>query len=130
MEELKLLVEMVANLPSMALWVIAFFFAYKVSIIGSIYGVIRLAIQRWYEWGVSDKSIPPLEIIRQEIHFEDILNGIAISGDETKVKLIVLLKNIAANNPHYKSQYIHSGTVDWMQTAIENQRKLEAKDKK
>lgn len=44
MEELKVLVGMVAELPSMALWVVAFFFAYKVVVVGSIYGVIRLAI--------------------------------------------------------------------------------------
>ncbi len=35
MEELKLLIEMVADLPQMALWVLVGFFVYKVVIVGS-----------------------------------------------------------------------------------------------
>lgn len=50
MEELKLLIEMVANLPALAVWVLAGYLAYKVAIVGSIYGVIRLAITKLYEW--------------------------------------------------------------------------------
>jgi len=50
MDELKLLVDMVANLPSMALWVIAAFWGYKVVVIGSVYGVIRLAIVKLHDW--------------------------------------------------------------------------------
>lgn len=49
MEELKILVGMVKDLPAMALWIIAGFFAYKVFIVGSIYGVIKLGINRVYD---------------------------------------------------------------------------------
>lgn len=63
MEELKLLVEMVSNLPSMALWVIAFFFAYKVIVVGSIYGVIKFVAQKIYESIVEKrKPLPAQEI--------------------------------------------------------------------
>jgi hypothetical protein len=120
MEELKLLVNMVANLPSMALWVIAFFFAYKVTIIGSIYGVIRLAIQRAYEYGTSPNR-HKMTIERKEIHLEDILNGICISSDDTKHCLIRLLKKVAENNSYHVSAYIHKGTVEWMEEAINSQ---------
>lgn len=41
MDALKLLVEMVKDLPDMAIWVIIAFFVYKTIIVGSIYGVIR-----------------------------------------------------------------------------------------
>lgn len=57
MDELKLLIDMVANLPSMALWVLAGFFAYKVCIIGSIYGVIRLAIIKMHDWLTHPKTV-------------------------------------------------------------------------
>ena len=50
MDELKLLIEMVANLPQMAIWVLVAFWAYKVVVIGSIYGVIRLAIVKLHDW--------------------------------------------------------------------------------
>jgi hypothetical protein len=116
MDELKLLVGMVADLPSMALWVIAFFFAYKVSIIGSIYGVIRLAIQRLYEWGISDAR--KVKIIRQEIHLEDLIHGITISSDDTKHLLIGQLKRVAGKNVGIGSNYIHQCSVDWLREAI------------
>lgn len=41
MEELKMLVEMVSNLPQMAVWVLVGFYVYKVVVVGSIYGVVR-----------------------------------------------------------------------------------------
>ncbi len=44
MDELKMLIEMVANLPSLAVWVLVGYLVYKISVIGSIYGVIRLLI--------------------------------------------------------------------------------------
>lgn len=50
MEELKILLEMVASLPEMALWVVIALFAYKVVVIGSIYGIIRLAILKIHDW--------------------------------------------------------------------------------
>ena len=49
MDELKLLIEMVANLPQTALWVCIGFFAYKVIVIGSIYSVIRFCVQKMYD---------------------------------------------------------------------------------
>lgn len=49
MEELKIIVDMIAGLPQMALWVLAGFWAYKVIIIGSVYGVIRLGINKGYD---------------------------------------------------------------------------------
>ena len=119
MEELKLLVSMVANLPSMALWVIAFFFIYKVSIIGSIYGVIRLAIQRFYDYGISENAITKKEIIRQEIHFEDLINGIVVSGESAKFNFISLLKYFAQNNTLYKGSHIHQSHIDWLKEAID-----------
>jgi hypothetical protein len=50
MEELKLLIGMVKDLPAMALWVLAGFWAYKVIVIGSIYGVIKFVVSKFIEW--------------------------------------------------------------------------------
>lgn len=57
MDELKLLIEMVANLPQMAIWVLVAFWAYKVVVIGSIYGVIRLAIVKLHDWLTTPKKV-------------------------------------------------------------------------
>lgn len=50
MDELKLLIEMVAGLPSLAVWVLVGYLAYKVVVVGSIYGVIRLLIVKLHDW--------------------------------------------------------------------------------
>jgi len=57
MDELKILLEMVANLPQMAIWVIVALFAYKVVVIGSVYGVIRLAIVKAHDWLVKPREM-------------------------------------------------------------------------
>lgn len=56
-EELKVIIEMIAGLPHFALWVIAAFWAYKVIVIGSIYGVIRLAITKFHDFLVKPKDV-------------------------------------------------------------------------
>ena len=50
MDELKLLIDMVANLPTLAVWVLVGYLVYKVAVVGSIYGVIRLAIIKYHDW--------------------------------------------------------------------------------
>lgn len=127
MEELKLLVTMVADLPSMALWVIAFFFAYKTIIIGSIYGVIRLGIVKLHDVLVTRKTII------QEIILEDKLRGICITSDQTLNLLLLQLQRIKGKNtgiyrdePHSGSIFIHERSVDWLREAINDK---EAKDR-
>jgi hypothetical protein len=55
MDELKLLIEMVANLPALAVWVLVGYLAYKVAVVGSIYGVIRLLIVKVHDWATKPK---------------------------------------------------------------------------
>lgn len=57
MEELKLLVQMVADLPQMVLWVIAAYFFYKITVVGSIYGVIRFVAQKIHDVLVHRKTL-------------------------------------------------------------------------
>lgn len=56
MEELKLLISMVNDLPALATWVLVGYLIYKISVIGSIYGVIRLLIVKTHDAIVSRKS--------------------------------------------------------------------------
>jgi len=107
MDELKLLIEMVANLPSMALWVLVGFWAYKVICIGSIYGVIRLAITKAHDWlsNPRSKEIRPL------------LEGLVISGEMEE--LIRQLKRIRNKGFNSNSSYIHGSDVEWLSQAID-----------
>lgn len=73
MEELKLLIEMVSTLPTMAIWVLVGFFAYKVICVGSIYGVIRLGITKLHD-----------VIVARKVEYKEIrpmIDGICIKAE-------------------------------------------------
>lgn len=113
MEELKLLVEMVANLPSMALWVIAFFFAYKVMIVGSIYGVIKFVAEKIHSVLIAKKT--------REIEYKEIrpmLDGMCIKTETDK--LIAQLHRLKGKGVNIETSYIHSQTIDWLREAIDD----------
>ena len=57
MDELKLLIDMVANLPKLAVWVLVGYLVYKVAVVGSIYGVIRLLIIKGHDWATKPKTV-------------------------------------------------------------------------
>jgi hypothetical protein len=108
MEELKLLVDMVANLPQMALWVIAAFFAYKVIVIGSVYGVIRLGIDRLHSWLITPKH--ELQEIRASV------DGVAIGG--ALEPLMVQIRRIVGRGSRV-GVYAHIDDVQWLREAID-----------
>jgi hypothetical protein len=110
LDELKLLVEMVAKLPSMALWVIAFFFAYKVVVVGSIYGVIRLGIERAHSWLTTPKE--------QMVEMRGMLDGVCISL--AVGPLMNQIRRVIGKGITIQSNYIHESSVDWLRQAIDD----------
>lgn len=127
MEELKLLVQMVASLPALAVWVIVAFYIYKISIIGSIYGAIRFSISKLHDWAVTRKTLPT---ITQNIRFEDILYGITLSDEDVKRELIMQIKRVCGKNTKIDSDYIHGCSVEWLREAINDKEQKDAKAKK
>ena len=112
MEELKLLVEMVANLPGMALWVIALFFFYKLFIVGSIYGVIRLGINQLHSWLVTRKA--------REVEYKEIrpmLDGMCIKAETDS--FIAQLHRLRGKGVSCGNSYIHKQSVEWLRQAID-----------
>lgn len=112
MEELKLLIDLVANLPAMALWVLVGFFAYKVVIIGSIYGVIRFVAGRLFDWLQQRKA--------REVEYKEIrpmLEGMCIKAETDR--LIAQLNRLRGKGLNIESDYIHSQSVDWLRDAID-----------
>ncbi len=57
MDELKLLIEMVSNLPTLAVWVLVGYLVYKVAVLGSVYGVLRLVIVKAHDWLTRPKIV-------------------------------------------------------------------------
>lgn len=112
MEELKALIGLVAGLPNAALWVIAALFAYKVVVVGSIYGVIRFSVERLYLWAITP---------REKIHTVNILgkiNDMCITLDGSHDRLLEQLYRLRGKGTTGKTPYIHGCSVDWLTAAI------------
>ena len=112
MEELKLLVQMVASLPALAVWVIVAFYIYKITIIGSIYGVIRFIVSKIHDYGITQKTR------LEQVNLHDKFYGITINQDETLDELIVQISRLKGKATGIKSSYIHKNSVDWLREAI------------
>lgn len=100
MDELKLLIDLVSNLPAMAVWVLVGFYAYKVIVIGSIYGLIRFTILKTHDWLVTPK----------QVDFK--MNGLPIS-EAVSLSLAAQISRIATGG------YIHASDVAKLARAID-----------
>jgi len=114
MEELRMIVEMVAKLPQTALWVLIGFWAYKVMIVGSIYGVIRFVVSKVHDYLVQRKVIPP-EV--KQIEVRVLVDGICIANAVDP--LIAQLRRLVGMRTGIKSDYVHQASVDWLREAID-----------
>ena len=103
MEELKILVEMVAELPDMALWVIGFFFAYKLFILGSMYGVARLAIVKLHDW-----------LTRERVVKTRIALGRHLISSVSVERVDAIIESIKIST----GTYIHNSDLDRLEKAI------------
>lgn len=109
MNELKLLIEMVANLPSLAVWVLVGYLCYQISIIGSIYGLARLAIDRLYRW----KTTP----VERNIDVRLLIDGMCITGTQDK-----LIRQLDRVRMIRKTQltYLFDSDIHWLEQAIDD----------
>lgn len=103
MEELKLLIGMVKDLPAMALWVLAGFWAYKVIVIGSIYGVIKFIVSKFIDWKT---YTPPLQPKEFSI-------GKTVINDEVAMALMGQIQRLN------KTGYIHMSDVRKLSQALD-----------
>lgn len=100
MDELKLLIGMVADLPALAVWVLCGYLLYKIVVIGSIYGLIRFAIDKAHDWLTK----------RKQVSMEVLLDGIEFDSHATKDELMKELRRLMfiGNPEEYKSGSIHA----------------------
>ena len=125
MEELKILVDMVAHLPQMALWVLCGFLIYKLAVVGSIYGTIRFVVEKFHSWKVTPRHELEVKEVRAQ------LDGMTIKDAfDPLLTQLHRLPNISmrgGGNSMRSHSYIHMSDVDWLRSAIDE--KL-AKEKK
>lgn len=115
MEELKIIVDMVAKLPQMALWVLIGLWAYKIAVVGSIYGVIRFVVGKAHDYLVHRKTIP-VEV--RQVELRPVLDGVVLKGSIDA--LVAQLHRIRMhNNRQTGLTYMHENSVEWLRVAID-----------
>ena len=98
MDELKLLIEAVAGLPTITVWILLGYLLYKLCVLGSVYGVIRYAIEKFVEW----RSVPKIFKIAGNAINEDVAYQL-----EVQISRLV------------STSYIHSSDVIKLKKALD-----------
>lgn len=107
MDELRELVLIVKDLPGFALWAIFGVLVYKVTVIGSIFGVARLGIVRLFDWLTVRKTAP--------VDAMPMIEGMTIKG--TVPELIAQLARLKYHA--LPSPYIHAEGVARLRRALD-----------
>lgn len=108
MDELKLLIEMVSNLPSLAVWVLVGYLVYKVVVIGSIYGLARFGVEKLHSWAMRDK-VKDVRLV---------LDGVAWGSG--KAEFVAQLHRIVGLPDTSHGYYINTTSAEWLQKAIDD----------
>ena len=100
---------MVNQLPTLAIWVLVGFWCYKVVCVGSIYGIIRLAINKLHSWKTSPR---------------DYKIKTRVADEETLHQLEIEIARIGG-----KYQRIWESDVLWLREAINDKVAKEQQEK-
>lgn len=93
---LELVIELLKALPEMAIWVLVIIAVYKIAVIGSIYSIIRLAINKAYSGFIAWKQTP-----RNVVHTFAIKDITCYCEDELMVQLRRLIGSSGNIHAHH-----------------------------
>ncbi len=135
-EIVKELGELFKLLPETAIWIGAGILIYKIVVIGSIFGVAKLLIIKFHDWGVRPK------LITHNVNLETIENDL-ITCDSTPREFFNFIRGLKGLHPSTRGisgtskgpkahtrhglQYIHSCDLKWVLEAIEMRKQAELK---
>lgn len=104
MEEIKLLVEAVAKLPNAALWVLLGYLVYKLAVVGSIYGVIKFAVDKLHAAYIIKHQPRPIIYAWRD--------GIDPINQEVKDSIIDSLLRLKNCPSIHSTKYVHDNYAD------------------
>lgn len=125
MDELKILIEAVAGLPQLALWVVAAFWAYKVCVIGSIYSVVRFVVGMMHDYLIRQKT----QVVEVRATLDGMTIGASVEALVAQLKRAIRateeaeirrLPPRAPSSSTATSKYIHNNTIEWLRVAIDD----------
>jgi len=116
-DTLKEITDLIKDLPELAVWILVGLLFYKVVIIGSYFGIIRLAILKLHDYLKSEKKQV----------YKTVLDKHFITHDQTPdlfMDLIRLLKKRHNRGMGVRaglSDYVHSRDVEWAIRILEKE---------
>lgn len=113
MDELRELLEIVKEMPSFALWVIAGVLVYKVAVIGSVYGVVRFGLGRLFDWLSLRKRYV------KEVELRPTIDGMCIKGVASELVAQLSRLRWVRRGEVTPSEYIHTCGVDRLRRALD-----------
>lgn len=115
MEEIKVIIDAIAGLPQIALWVLIGFWCYKVVVVGSIYGVIRFTVAKLHDAYVNRHVVKHTDVSVQ-------VNDLIIKG-ETDAFMVQLRRLVNMQEQRSKVRttwnYMHHYGVDILKDALD-----------
>lgn len=88
MEELKMIVDMIAHLPTLATWVLVGFLFYKLMVVGSLFGLARLIVVKLHD-GLTNQKPKQMKL------------GVKTVNEEVAVELTEQLGRLSTTNYIY-----------------------------
>jgi hypothetical protein len=122
METLEILINLVKDLPDLALWIIGIYFFFKLAVVGSFYQLTALSINKLHDVIMAKKIEPPVVVE----HIDKIDSMVMKHCASDLLKQIKRLPGIALSTETLN--YIHSSDVEWLKEAIDE--KLEREKEK
>ena len=139
MEDLKILVDIIKDLPSMGILLLAGYLFYKLIIVGSIFGIVRQGLLTLNSM-ITDIMTAKHKVKEQETLLKrealavetaskryDLLKSNVITSDDTMDRLMAQINRLR-NKDAYR--YIRQRNVEWLRKAIDNQQEADKHDEK
>jgi len=122
LEALRELIDVLKEMPDLALYVLGGYLSYKLFIVGSIYGIIRMGIEK-----IHDAYMRPITTKIEIALGEFILSndGAAMfPGIMDRIKLhrarnLETGKSYGLSKEGFKLKYLHLEDIHWLQKAVE-----------
>lgn len=129
MDELKQLAEIVKDLPTIGLFILAAYFFYKMFIIGSVFAITRFLIgqltgsynnrvERFTNIRQTEAETSKERVVNESLdrHYATIKHMVI---NEEMPSLLVQIGRLIGKGTNVKTQYVHNHGVDWLRQAID-----------
>jgi len=117
------ILSIIEKVPHLAMWILVGIFLYKVIWVGSMFGVIRLAINTAYK--IYEKKKEPV------VEVYDI-GGYFIQGKGLRDEFLRIISDFkkSSQHPDSKLNYIHGNDVEWFRQAVREKHERDTQGEK